>query len=102
MALPVVFSTGPVISDLKDDDFVLRTIASDAVLGTVIGQLMIDVGFETASIMYTHSAYGIGLKNKVKSTLEESGGRILQEVPHEENIQTTKVPGSKDSEAFWT
>jgi ABC-type branched-subunit amino acid transport system substrate-binding protein len=96
------FSTAPVISDLKDDDFVFRTIASDAVLGTVIGQLMIDVGFETASIMYTHSAYGIGLKNKVKATLEESGGRILQEVPHEENIQTTLVPGSEDSEAFWT
>ena len=96
------FSTAPGISDLKDDDFVFRTIASDAVLGIVIAELMIDVGFETASIMYTNSAYGIGLKNKVKSALEESGGRILQAVPHEENIQTSKVPGSEDSEAFWT
>ena len=95
-------STALEITDLKDDNFVFRTIPSDAVLGTVLGQLMMDLGFETASIMYTQNAYGEGLKNKVKTALEESGGIILQEVPHEENIQTTKVSGSKDSEAFWT
>ena len=95
-------STALEITGLKDDDFVFRTIPSDAVLGTVLGQLMMDLGFETASIMYTQNAYGEGLKNKVTTALEESGGIILQEVPHEENIQTTKVSGSKDSEAFWT
>ena len=96
------FSTAPDISDLKDDHFVFRTIPSDAVLGSEISQLMMELGFETASIMYTDNAYGKGLKNKVKASLEESGGTILQMVPHEENIQRIKEPGSKNSEAFWT
>ncbi len=94
-------STAPEITDLKDDNFVFRTIASDAILGAVVGRLMMDLGFETASIMYVQNAYGEGLKDKVKTALEESGGSILQEVPHEENIQKTIMSDSKESEAFW-
>ncbi len=76
-------STSPALTALKDNDYVYRTTASDALQGVVLGKLAKELGFKTASAMYVNNAYGQGLSQQFKKAFEAAGGKVLAEVPHE-------------------
>ena len=77
-------STSPAITDLDDNDFVFRTCISDALQGVVLGDLAQLLGFKTTSVIYVNNAYGKGLAEVFKKTLEAKGGKVLAMVPYEE------------------
>jgi len=77
-------STSPAITDLDDNDFVFRTVVSDAAQGVVQGDLAEFLGFETASVIYVNNAYGKGLAEVFKKTFEAKGSKVLAMVPYEE------------------
>ncbi len=84
-------STSPRISDLPDDDFIFRTVVSDAAQGVVLARLAREQGHETAGVMYINNAYGQGLAAQFEQTFTSLGGTITALVPHEDD-QATYIP----------
>ncbi len=87
-------STSPLLSILADDDYVFRTVASDATQGVVGAQLargeIIDGhSFDTASIFYINSPYGQGLADAFEAAFTARGGTVLARVTHPEEAQPT-------------
>jgi len=78
-------STAPSIPALKDDDFVFRTVVSDAVQGVVLGRLATLLNFSKIAIIYVNNDYGKGLADKARETFESLGGTVSASVPYEEN-----------------
>ncbi len=76
-------STTPQMTDLEDDDYIFRTVPSDALQGVIIGQLALDLGYETFSIIYVNNDYGKGLADAAGNWFEEKGGEVLKKVPYE-------------------
>lgn len=80
-------STSPVIGFLPDmEDFVYRTVASDALQGIVSamlarGEIVPGYSHDTASIVYLNEAYGQGLAQAFKAAFEARGGKVLAMVP---------------------
>lgn len=77
-------STSAAITDLEDNDYVFRTVVSDAFQGVVQADLAVDLGFKRVSIIYVNNAYGKGLALVFKENFEAKGGRVPTMVPYEE------------------
>jgi ABC-type branched-subunit amino acid transport system substrate-binding protein len=79
----------------KDDDFLFRTTASDALQGVVLAMLAAGeikeapVKYETAATLYVNNPYGQGLSNRFAKSFEKRGGKVLAQVPHAEEAQPT-------------
>jgi len=78
-------STAPSIPALDDNDFVFRTVVSDAVQGVVLGRLAILLNYKNIGIIYVNNDYGKGLADTVQNTFELLGGVVSAMVPYEEN-----------------
>ncbi len=78
-------STAPSIPALEDDDFVFRTVVSDAVQGVVLGRLARLLNYTDIAIIYVNNDYGKGLADMVRETFESLGGSVSASVPYEEN-----------------
>ncbi len=78
-------STAPSIPALDDDDYVFRTVVSDAVQGVVLGRLAVILNYRRVSVTYVNNDYGKGLADTFKSTFESLGGQVLTMVAYEEN-----------------
>ncbi len=76
-------STSPQLTQLNDDDYVFRTVPSDALQGVIIGQLAKDLNYEDLSIIYVNNDYGKGLADATASWFEERGGKVLAQVPYQ-------------------
>lgn len=87
-------STTPLITVLEDNDFLFRTVASDATQGIVGGQLargeiFEDNSYETASVIYVNNPYGQGLAEAFQTAFENRGGQVLSMVSHPDEPQPT-------------
>lgn len=78
-------STAPSIPALDDNDYVFRTVVSDAVQGVVLGRLAVILNYGRVSVTYVNNDYGKGLAETFKSTFESLGGQVLTMVAYEEN-----------------
>ena len=76
-------STSPAITDLEDNDFLFRTVVSDAFQGVVQAALALDLGYKNVSVIYVNNAYGKGLALVFKKNFEAKGGKVLAMVPYE-------------------
>lgn len=75
-------STSPEITDLEDDNYVLRTAPSDAFQGAAMAQLALDQGIERASIVMVNNDYGRGFADVLQQVFESEGGTITASVPY--------------------
>lgn len=85
-------STSPLISILEDNDYLFRTVASDATQGIVgaqlaRGEIVPENSFETASIFYLNNPYGQGLAEAFEAAFKARGGTILASVSHRDEPQ---------------
>ena len=78
-------STAPSIPALDDNDFVFRTVVSDAVQGVVLGRLAVLLNYSKISVIYVNNDYGKGLADTFSDTFAALGGKVLTTVPYEEN-----------------
>lgn len=76
-------STTPQMTSLDDNDYVFRTVVSDEYQGVILGQLAIDRGYESVSIIYVNNSYGKGLANSSSAWFENRGGTVHAQVPYE-------------------
>lgn len=85
-------STSPLITYLPADegqDFLYRTVPSDALQGVVLGKLASELGYTTAAVIHVNNPYGQGLTDEFKKSFESRGGRVVSEVAHPEEPQPT-------------
>lgn len=76
-------STSPVLTTLADDDFIFRTVPSDALQGKVLAQLAVELGYDVVSILYINNDYGEGLARNFQEAFEAAGGRVPASVAFE-------------------
>ncbi|MCK4394606.1 ABC transporter substrate-binding protein, partial [Candidatus Bipolaricaulota bacterium] len=78
-------SSAPSIPALDDNDYVFRTVVSDAVQGVVMARMVLLLNYKTTSVLYVNNDYGKGLADIFKSTFEALGGQVLTMGAYEEN-----------------
>lgn len=70
-------STSPVITNLDDNDFLFRTVPSDAFQGNALAQVAMEEGVESVGILYINNDYGEGLANAFESAFTALGGSVV-------------------------
>jgi branched-chain amino acid transport system substrate-binding protein len=68
-------STSPGLTEVKDDDFLFRTVLSDAAQGVVLADWAWEQGYKKVATTYTNNAYGKGLSDQFVKSYEALGGR---------------------------
>lgn len=76
-------ATSPQVTNLDDDDYVFRTVVNDSVQGVILGQLGLDLGYESFSFIYVNGEYGKGLADSTADWVKKRGGEVLAKVPYE-------------------
>jgi len=77
-------STSPVITELNDNDFLFRTVPSDAFQGIALAEVAREQGLERLAVIYINNDYGQGLAESFKTAFEAQGGTITGMVPYEQ------------------
>jgi len=72
-------NTSPDFSTYADDGFYWRTAPSDVLQGRILGNKILQDGKTNVSILYMNDAYGTGLEENIKKTLEAGGATIAAE-----------------------
>ena len=81
-------STSPALTDANDNDFLFRTVISDAAQGVVLADLVESEGIASVCTMYINNAYGQGLSEIFAESFEDLGGSVTAQVPHESEQAT--------------
>ena len=87
-------STSPLLTILPADegqDFLYRTVPSDALQGVVLAGVAAEAGLTNVAILYVNNPYGQGLKDNFQAAFEAAGGTVSAAVPHDEAEATTYV-----------
>ena len=94
-------STSPAISDLGDDDYVFRVVASDLYQGQALAQLATDKGVTKAYILNLDNAYGNGVADQFEAKFKELGGTVAGQTAYDEKASSfaSEVTAAKDSGA---
>ena len=74
-------ATSPVITMLKDDDYVYRVAVSDKLQGKVLADLAWEQGYKNVGVIYVDDPYGFGLAEQFAMTFQSLGGKTTL-VPH--------------------
>lgn len=88
-------STSPLVALLPDaEDFIYRTVSSDALQGVVLAQLsrgeIVDgLTYDRAAVIYVNNPYGQGLAEAFSAAFVARGGTITASVGHPEEPQPT-------------
>lgn len=77
-------STSPVITDLNDDDFLFRSVPSDAFQGVALSELVQADGLEEVAILYINNDYGEGLASNFEESFEGAGGEVTAAQAYED------------------
>jgi ABC-type branched-subunit amino acid transport system substrate-binding protein len=75
-------STAPAITTLADNDFLFRTVPSDAYQGAVLAGLTDAAGIGSVAVLYINNDYGVGL---AESFAAGYGGNITSSAAFEPN-----------------
>ena len=77
-------STSPGLTAVKDNDFLFRTVLSDAAQGVVLADWAWEQGYKKVATTYTNNAYGKGLSDQFVESFEAKGGTVTAAVSHEQ------------------
>ncbi len=69
-------STSPVITTLDDNDFLFRTVPSDAFQGVALAQVTGEAGHDKVAVLYVNNDYGDGLAKAFQDAFVKEGGTV--------------------------
>jgi branched-chain amino acid transport system substrate-binding protein len=72
-------NTSPDFTDYPDDGYYFRTAPSDVLQGRILGNKILADGKTNVAILYMNDAYGTGLEENLKASLEDGGATISGE-----------------------
>lgn len=97
-------STSPKITTLDDDDYLFRTIPSDAFQGTALAQVVKSADVNKVGVMYTNNAYGDGLQQAFVEAFKAKDGEVTgvaafeqKQTSYNSAIKTASGDGSADA-----
>lgn len=98
-------STSPKITDLDDDDYLFRTIPSDAFQGVALAEVVSDADVQKVGIIYVNNDYGEGLKDSFTKAFEAKGGSIVGTAAYEQkqasyDAEVSKAYGDGSTQAL--
>lgn len=76
-------SSSPVITTLQDDDFLFRTVPSDAFQGIALAKVAQEQDLDQLAIIYINNDYGEGFADSFRTAFEARGKTITEAVPYE-------------------
>jgi len=76
-------STSPVITGLSDNDFMFRSVPSDAFQGVALAAVVAEQGYRNVATLYVNNDYGEGLADSFQAAFEKKGGKVSQALPYE-------------------
>jgi len=76
-------STSPVITGLEDNDYLFRSVPSDAFQGVALAELVEEIGYKNVATLYVNNDYGEGLAASFKTAFVEKGGTVSQNLAYE-------------------
>jgi len=76
-------STSPVITGLDDDDYMFRTVPSDAFQGKALAQVIDEAGYNDVAALYINNDYGEGLAESFGAAFESGGGTVSASLAYE-------------------
>lgn len=76
-------STSPVITGLADNDYLFRTVPSDAFQGRALAEIVQGKGFDSVSALYINNDYGEGLAESFREAFENAGGTVAASLAYE-------------------
>ncbi len=74
-------STSPTITALEDNDFLFRSVPSDAFQGVALAKLVADKGLSDVGVLYVNNDYGQGLAD---AFAEAYGGTVTSSIAFEQ------------------
>lgn len=77
-------STSPVITTLDDNDFLFRTVPSDAFQGVALSEVAAEQGYEKVGVIYINNDYGKGLVEAFTEAFTAAGGEVTDSVAYEQ------------------
>jgi branched-chain amino acid transport system substrate-binding protein len=77
-------ATSPALTDIADDGYFFRTAPSDARLGPVFAQILLDRGYDEVAVTFSNSDYGRGMADSFNTAYEAAGGKITLSAPHDD------------------
>ncbi|HLL50322.1 MAG TPA: ABC transporter substrate-binding protein [Thermomicrobiales bacterium] len=77
-------ATSPALTIANDNDYLFRTVISDAAQGIVMADVAREQGYESACVLYVNNAYGQGLSEAFANRFTAEGGTVTAQVPHEQ------------------
>ncbi|MGP9695614.1 ABC transporter substrate-binding protein [Brachybacterium sp. AOP25-B2-12] len=69
----------------KSNGYFFRTVPTDVLQGQALAQKIVSDGRTKVSILYMNEAYGTGLNEQIKKTLEDNGVEVVADVPFTPN-----------------
>lgn len=91
-------STSAEISELEDNNYILRTAVSSALQGKATAELARENGIETMSFLYVNNSYGGGFADAMGTAFQEAGGTVAKKIPYESGKSTYKPELNKAME----
>lgn len=76
-------STSPVITGLDDDDYMFRTVPSDAFQGKALAEVVEQDGLGNVGTLYINNDYGEGLAESFRKAFESRGGTVSASLAYE-------------------
>lgn len=76
-------STSPEITTLKDNDFLFRTVPTDAVQGIALADVAMEQGYKNVGVVYINNDYGKGLADAFAESFKGKGGAVAGAVAYE-------------------
>jgi branched-chain amino acid transport system substrate-binding protein len=70
-------NTSPDFTDYPDDGYYFRTAPSDVLQGRILGNKIVNDGKTDVAILYMNDAYGTGLYDNLKTSLEDGGASVV-------------------------
>jgi len=77
-------ATTPVLSNLKDDDWVFRVVPSDSYQGPVLAKMLMGKGITSVALTYANNDYAVGIAETFREAYKKLGGTITADIRHEE------------------
>jgi branched-chain amino acid transport system substrate-binding protein len=77
-------ATTPVLSNLKDNDWVFRVVPSDSYQGPVLAKMLMDKGITSVALTYANNDYAVGIAETFRAAYKKLGGTITADIRHEE------------------
>ena len=84
-------ATTPVLTTLKDRDWVFRVVPSDAYQGPVLARLLIDKGFKRVALTYANDDYAVGIAGTFRTAYKKLGGVLTADLQHDEKKKTFRT-----------